>query len=145
MLFRSQRLRAARDRELHLSSERTVALLIEHSIPFPRWRLPFDTGAGLPGTPAVKLTATRHPQISEASELRAFGNALPNATAYHLGMSADAHEKPDILMPADVIAGPLMPALPGARHSRNSSGTSSALTRGGSSVTPLRTASGYSC
>ena len=36
----------------------------------------------------------------------AFGNALLEATTYHLGMSADAHEKPDIFVPADVVADP---------------------------------------
>jgi hypothetical protein len=38
--------------------------------------------------------------------MTAFGNALLEATTYHLGMSADAHEKPDIFVPADVVADP---------------------------------------
>jgi hypothetical protein len=36
--------------------------------------------------------------------MTAFGNALPNATTYHLGMSADAPEKLDNFVPAYVTA-----------------------------------------
>jgi hypothetical protein len=36
----------------------------------------------------------------------ASGNALPGATTYYLGMSADAHEESDTLVPTDVVADP---------------------------------------
>ena len=59
--------------------------------------------------PGVKLVAYARPfPRADAGRLPAvaFGNALPDATTYHLGMSADAHEESDILVPADVVADP---------------------------------------
>src|ERR1039458_6690193 len=67
------------------------------------WRKARGIGSSLPRPDAGRLPAV------------AFGNALPNATTYHLGMSADAHEKPDIFVPADVLADPLIATGQGGR------------------------------
>jgi len=37
----------------------------------------------------------------------AYSNALPDATTYHLRMSADVHEESGTLVPADVVADPV--------------------------------------
>ena len=50
--------------------------------------------------------AAHHSSVGRGLLAVVFGNALRNATTYHLGMSADAHEKPDIFVPADVVADP---------------------------------------
>ena len=95
--------------------------------------------------PGVKLVAYARPfPRADAGRLPAvaFRNALPDATTYHLGMSADAHEESDILVPADVVADPADASAAWRRALKELLGDKHRLTRGGRSVTPLRTASG---
>ena len=74
-------------------------------VPEHRWvlasqdRLAFQPGSD--GTVDRRALSCGLPAL-----MTAYGNALLEATTYHLGMSADAHEKPDIFVPADVVADP---------------------------------------